>query len=411
MSTFANLPRYLVPAWLSTGEAGLKLRTWGETLDANVLRLREGVTRRFPGYAAAAGDDVALGLTGAMRAIPRGRSELAAHYAGRLRAWRGAAGHQIRGGAFGLIGQILEYFGRPVGSSVHTHDVNQTEYYETYAGVRHVYHDMAWQWGLMPFTWWSRFWVVLSAPTLFTETEEFGEDALWAGASDSIGIGGLSPDDANAMRALVHGAHPWRPAGTQPEWIVVALNPSYYDADEYYDTWSRDVAGTRTPVRRANCRYISYAPAHNNTYDGDTDVFSTVVPLPGATMICNGEPPSTPVGVSDLSGEGAAGGLWLAIDAGGEHFIWSTDLVTGTVHVAIAPVVDMASATPPLPGVFLRFATGVFVAGDQYEISATYVGDPGWFPDATVLPSDETYAGDPASFPLNSRLVDDGDPP
>ena len=308
--TFANLPQYLVPAWLSTGEAGAKLRTWGETIDANVARLRAGVTRRFPGYAADAADDAALRLAGVSRGIPRGRTETAAHYAGRLRAWRGPNGHQLRGGAYGLIGQVLEYFGRPAGAYVQTHDVSKNFYRETSAGARVALHAITWTWGTLVASEWSRFWVLAYMPTVFSAPPELGDAALWGGALGtpgySTGIVGLTPADVNALRRLVHGQLPWRPAGTQPEWLVVDFAGGGYDPDVYYDTWSRDDAGTRVAVRHDSCRYVSLDPEHNNTYAGDAEVWSSAVPLPSATMY-EGDPDGFPAAAVLPSGEAYAG--------------------------------------------------------------------------------------------------------
>jgi hypothetical protein len=313
-----------------------------------------------------------------------------------------------------LIGQVLEYFGRPAGAYVQTHDVSQNFYRETSAGWRIALPRITWTWGTLVASEWSRFWVLAYMPTVFGAPPEFGDAALWGGALGtpgySIGIVGLTPDDANALRRLLYCAHPWRPAGTQPEWLVVDFAGGGYDPDVYYDTWSRDDAGTRVAVRHDSCRYVSLDPEHNNTYAGDPDVWSTAVPLLGPLMVAADA--SYPYVTVELS-EGAPSAFFMDVVSGGSEFEWQADAVPDNYAQPIALTVDMLDADPPVAGLVLHFPTGTYSDWGTYDyvMSTTFEGRPACFSSSVTLPDGSVYAGDPSSFPSTAQLVDDGDAP
>lgn len=265
---FRTLVRWLVPAWFNRDDQAKVNQVQALMLDAHSQRLRDGITQRFPSYAG----DEALALIGSDRGIIRGRSETKARYAARLKAWRWPRGHRTRGSAFALLEQFSDYWsGLPVWSldasgNRHDRDVDGDESYS---------YGNSWTWDAV--SGWARFWLVLDATGLLMAQLDWGDADLWGGdwgVSDyTWGQQGATSDDVRAVRRLVTGKRPWRPAGTQPEWMIVSFDGTTPTPDATWEHWSQNVAGTQTATRSASYRYWSLAPAWNNTYAGDPTNF------------------------------------------------------------------------------------------------------------------------------------------
>jgi hypothetical protein len=279
---FRSSFKYLVPSWLSGGDGGKVLGSMMLLLDCYVQRAQSGLLARFPSYAGAS----ALDLIGADRGIPRGRSETAKHYAARLIGWRWPRGHRVRGNAYALLEQVSEYFG---GLADWTIDVRGNYYQRSADGSVETYTaGVPWNWDGVPVSpRWGRFWVgITPKPTVaITSSPSLGSSALWPGGyggGAAIGLVGLSPDDADAIRGLFTGAHPWKPAGVRPQWLIVDLDGTLQAPDGTWGRWSKNVAGVQVAARYTSWRYISlYAP--NLLYGGDSTNFPSSATLPDAT--------------------------------------------------------------------------------------------------------------------------------
>lgn len=276
----------------------------------------------------------ALALISADRLILRGRSETDAHYAERLAQWRtGHHSHRARGTAWALLDQIAEYVGGARCYSldphraVHVRGSTPADVAEpgglTFDRDAESYGEdfqPTFIWDVLdPTVHWSRFWVVLCAnPQLpwVTETPNFGDAALWGGAVGTpgycIGLSGWTPADTLAMRKLTRGRHEWRPAGTQPEWLIIQLtdweagNDVQTDGSGYHEHWSRNDAGTQVPTRSTDSRYISLSPAVNNAYAGNPESFCEDATMAGGGTYA-GDPASFPASVVLPSGSTYAG--------------------------------------------------------------------------------------------------------
>jgi hypothetical protein len=300
--TFEAAFRWLVPAWLLAFDGDAIMRTIARTLDENVARFREGLEARFPERAVAT--DGALAKLGKDRGIPRGRTEAAEHYAGRLVEWRYPRGHRVRGSAWALLAQVSEYWGS---IPCFTVDASGNRYARTGTGFEYVTHGTVWDWDAQPTSNWARFWVVIDGAGVFGATGAWPTFASTPGTT--IGQTGATVDDVAAMRRLMTGMA-WRPAGTQPEWILVALSALGIETfDETFDEtfgdefpapavtwerWSAIVGGVQEPVRSAAYRYWSLAPAHNNTYGGNDAQFCAASRMPDGTTYA-GDPTSFPL--------------------------------------------------------------------------------------------------------------------
>lgn len=277
---FRNTLLRIVPHWLSADEGGKVLHVLGLLVDASAERLRQGLDARFPSRTGPS----ALALIGQDRGIQRGRSETDAHYAARLKAWRYPRGHRVRGSAFALLEQISEYWGAIADWVI---DANGTRHDRSAAGVESYSYGNSWTWDSL--TGLARFWVCVDGSSAFLEHPDFGDANLFGG---SLGTGGAyvwgmtgwTYDDTRAMRRLLTG-RAWRPSGTQPEWLIVSLDGSEPAPDATWERWSKnsagagDQVGTQVAARSADFRYISLAPAHNNTYAGDERNFPASVTL------------------------------------------------------------------------------------------------------------------------------------
>lgn len=307
--TFVQLYKWLVPGWLLWGDGDGVLRSLSELVDENVQRSRDGMTRRFPSYAAAAGDDEALTKLGKARGIPRGRAEAAEHYAARLVEWRYPRGHRVRGSAFALLTQVSEYFG---GVQCWTVDANGTRHGRSAEGEDAVTYGQPWTWDDRPSSEWSRFWLVVDGSSFAA-----ARSALGVG---SIGQTGLTFDDVRAIRAMLEG-RAWRPAGTQGVWLVLSLDPllgpfvdtfdASFDASFGDDTfpvpnvtwqhWSRNDAGTQVAARDGAFRYLSLDPDYTSQYAGDATNFPAAMRMPTGAIYA-GDGTSIPAAVPMLRG-------------------------------------------------------------------------------------------------------------
>jgi hypothetical protein len=236
--------RHLVPGWLSEGDGGKVLHSLAIVKDMYMQRLRDGVQSRFPSRAGTS----ALRLLGEDRGIPRGRSETNAHYARRLIEWRYPKGHRVRGSALALLNQIFEYWGGLECWTIDSKGTSYTRYADSAGGGENKETGLAWNWNEQ---WapgnprWSRFWLGLDFymhPEMgVTEHEEIGSDTLWggtlAGADTTIGLNGITHEDVQAMRRLVRGKQPWKPAGTRAEYAIVLHGEDSVIPDGTWDDW------------------------------------------------------------------------------------------------------------------------------------------------------------------------------
>lgn len=295
---FREIVDYLIPAHFTEGEGGLKLLAFATLIDASVERVRLGLEARFPSRAG----DSALTLIGQDRGIPRGRTETAPHYAARLKRWRWPRGHRTRGTAYALLEQVSEYFG-----GVLTRNVTRRgrRYTRTAAGVESWASGAAWDWDDTPaLPNWGRFWVQVD-PTgteIKAQPDYFAEDS-----TGTLGLLGFSYEDAQAMRGLMKGDHPWKPAGVRGEWMIFVLD-DLIDVVAPSDVWERwsavSFGGSQYETRHAAWRYVSLSPDTNNRYSGDPLRFCTDVVIDGS--LYTGDTTSFPTGLSYGDGDPAS---------------------------------------------------------------------------------------------------------
>lgn len=232
-SNYRNLARFLVPSWLYSGDGEKVIHSLMLIVDAFAERARLGLEARFPSRAGAS----ALKLIGDDRGFIRGRAETAEHYAARLQSWRYPRGHRVRGSAFAALEQVSEYFG---GVLCWTIDVKGNRHERTAAGVEAFEYDYVWDWDgeVAPLR---RFWVVIDLIPqydLTSETQAIEDDEdgpIGEGAPECIGMDGIVPDDAVAIRRLFVGRGAWKPAGTRAEFAIFSLAEN--DPPEPDGTW------------------------------------------------------------------------------------------------------------------------------------------------------------------------------
>jgi hypothetical protein len=209
----------LVPPWLTSGDGELVLYSIGLMLDAFTERARQGLDARFPSRTGAS----ALALIGAERGIPRGRTELAEHYAARLTAWRNPRGHRARGSAYALLEQISEYWG----GALQCGTVNNRGRWHIRDAAGALTHGdfPAWSWDGDAASW-SRFWIILQ-PAPAVGIAPWGPllgawgNSLQPGNGHTLGQSGVTPEDVAAMRRLLVAPIAWKPAGTQTDYAVI----------------------------------------------------------------------------------------------------------------------------------------------------------------------------------------------
>lgn len=209
--SWRHLFRWCVPWWLSEGEGGAVLHSLALLKDATMMRARLALEARFPSRSPEDG----LSLLGQDRLIYRGRTETSEHYAGRLIQWR-SRGHRLRGTAYALLSQISEYYG-----GVQCRVVTaRGKVYERSAAT---YSTSPWAWDTG--IGWGRFWIVVTEPPTTRRWPKLL--GAWGGRVGPTGRGysvrysaGVLSEDGLAIRRLVFGGHPWRPAGVRPEWLI-----------------------------------------------------------------------------------------------------------------------------------------------------------------------------------------------
>lgn len=247
MARFSTAWPKFVPVWLHEGDGRAVLSVVNAFLDMTVERMRQALISRFPTMTG----DTGLSLIGKDRGIPRGRTEVAAHYAERLKRWRWPKGHRVRGNAFAALEQVSEFWG---GMLCQTRDDRGNTHTRTAAGVESWAQGDTWNWDNQSVdqggTKWSRFWVLLF-PNPDTEIREAPVGEL-QGAGHTLGQTEVTPDDIAAMRRLFLGKRQWKPAGTRAMFFVVDLSdasggPNEVDPDGSWGT----IAG-RVAAQQAN---------------------------------------------------------------------------------------------------------------------------------------------------------------
>jgi hypothetical protein len=259
---FREIADFLIPSWLTDGEGGLKVLTFTTLVDASIQRVQDGLDQRFPTRAG----DSGLALIGLDRGILRGRTELAAHYAERLKRWRWPRGHRTRGTAYALLEQVSEYWG---GARSRVFTVRGRVYERSINGEEswHQGNPIDWD-GSPPLPNWGRFWVMLGT----FETEITFQTDYFVTHASTIGLIGFTPEDADALRGLMRGAHPWKPAGVQPQWLMIGnIEDLSAIVDSTWAHWSKLSSGTQVNARSTSLRYIDLGD--NNRYSGNPAVF------------------------------------------------------------------------------------------------------------------------------------------
>jgi hypothetical protein len=330
-TTFASIYRYLVPSWIVGGDGAALLDAYASMLDGANARLRAGLMARFPTSAT----DESLALLGLDRGLRRGRSESADGYARRLIRWR--SGHLTRGGAFALLDQVLAYLGGD--AAAWTIDSHGTRY-DAPAGTV-TRGEVSYVNSGDPV-----FWVGIEPGTTITRAPEWGA-SLWGGSVDPgsaycIGLVGLSPDDTEAIRALMHPPHAWCPAGVYPEWVVVHLDGSLPSSrwrmisflTGAWASWSRDYSGSRITTRPLGWAMWSLDPERNNAYDGvwPEPAWSDEVPLAGYYCGTPGDGYSGSVGASSVPAETP---ILAALNAGGWWYEATVTVGAPTTYSAV----------------------------------------------------------------------------
>lgn len=239
----------LVPSWLSSGDGEKVLYTIGRLTDGFIERARQSLTARFPTYVGPDG----LALLGDERGIIKGRDENLAGYARRLRGWRGRQGHQVRGNPYAMLRQVWNYFG---GMKCQEVDNSGNVFTTLRDGTESATHGGSWSWD-EDTSWW-RFWLKL-VPAPDQGISGWGPlsgmpwgASLQPGRGLTIGQRGVSVGDCRTVRNLFRGDHPWKMAGTKPEWLVLVLGEDEAHApDGTWRYWTQD----GVPQRYAGWRY------------------------------------------------------------------------------------------------------------------------------------------------------------
>lgn len=293
----------LVPSWLSTGDGEKVLYSIGRLTDGFIERARASLTARFPSYSGPTG----LALIGKERGIVPGRTEDSAGYARRLIEWRGERGHLVRGSPFALLRQVWAYFG---GMRCQTIDYNGNVFEVARDGTETVVHGATWNWS--DDTRRPRFWVVIYPEPAdgFGAQPDFGDPALWGGALGTagytVGQTGATIGDSRMFRGLFDSEHPWNPAGTLPEWLIISLDGSPPVPDGTWGTWSFNTGAVQVESRNQSMRYWSLSPTINNTYTGDPTNFPISSGMLDSAST-SGDPDSFPAAASLPDGTTYAG--------------------------------------------------------------------------------------------------------
>lgn len=256
-----DLIRELSPAWLR--------RTWGErftyahglALDGVLEWAFQGVKARFPSKA----PEEALPLLGKDRGILRGFNEPAASYRRRLARWM--TDRRRTGTPFAMLEQVRAYF---TGASVGLRIVNDRGTWHTIDAAGAQFVDRLkgnWDWdGAFPLMARTRYWAIVTPMSSLWVTEGAwgAAGAVWG--DDGLGLGFTATlDQIASLRQLVCGNRGgWKPAGTLCPFIIVEFDAVFTPSDSppgvangKWKNWGIDVAGTYSPARNQECRYIS----------------------------------------------------------------------------------------------------------------------------------------------------------
>ncbi|HXG69982.1 MAG TPA: hypothetical protein VNJ04_05135 [Gemmatimonadaceae bacterium] len=252
-SNFRALWKYLVPAWLNTGDGELVGYTLMYQLDVSIERLRLGHLARFPqnGPNGETAPTDALAALGRDRGVIRGIEENDAGYAYRLTQWLVDA--RTRGTAFTLMRQLHAYLGTSAGVSFRIVDVRGNWYSRSAAGVEtSSLNTGTWNWE-GDLTKWSRFWVIIYPGTRWVAESTWGT-SLWGDTSGTWGST-AAQEHVASMRTIVAD---WKPAGTRGD-IILALDPATFSptAPEPDGNWGKWYYGANAPpYRLATGRYF-----------------------------------------------------------------------------------------------------------------------------------------------------------
>jgi hypothetical protein len=456
-ANFRTLFRFLVPAWLSRGEGGLLLHTVTTLIDVHQQRLLDGVRSRFPSRAGTS----ALASLSYDRGLTRGRDETDAHFAERLKAWRGRAGHLTRGNAFAFLRQLSEYWGALACWTVDTKGNKRARA----ADGTETASAISWTWDTVAAAQWGRFWVVLDAGATLEAQDDF---------ANTIGIASSTPYDWVAVRQLLASPFQWAPSGTLPQWLIVSLDGSAPTPDATWEYWG--VAGDGSivePARSDDYRYVALR-AELKDYAGEadraapavecsilgfaeadlddwTDTQITSVTAAGITTLTPSATPAVYHYISSpwtsfetdrfftfaVKAKRGAGSYNLQLtisDPVNPDPVVKFDLSSGTVESTSnggrgycdgVPDGDgyytcIFSYTGTISAVRIQVLDATFLpayAGDgstilvQEVLENLLAGNPESFPTTITMPDGSTYAGDSATFPATISLFDDGDIP
>lgn len=280
MSTFRTIFRSLTPGWMHNGEGELVLYSLARVKDAYLERVKQGLEARFPSRA----PNTALAKLSQDRGMPRGPTEPAEHFALRLIKWRHPRGHRGRGGAYALIDQVRGMFGDKAGWTI---DKRGNYFRIAEDGTETSAHGLTWGWLDEPaLPNWGKFWVALEVvgDATVRPWPDFGNPDLWGGdmcvPGTTIGMRGMTPQDLDAIRALFKGDHPWKPLGTQEQWIIIDFDGASPTVDATWKRWSKIDAGVQVASRHTGWRYIAM---RGNDYTSDGSEIADSFTLPDGT--------------------------------------------------------------------------------------------------------------------------------
>ena len=111
--------------------------------------------------------------------------------------------------------------------------------------------------------------------------------------------------DAIALRGFMRGRHPWRPAGTTGQWLIVSLDGSEPVPDATWARWGKLDGTDYVPARSDDHAYI-YLSATRELYPGDPAVFAETI-TPVALGPFDGDPTSFPATITLPDGASYAG--------------------------------------------------------------------------------------------------------
>lgn len=242
-----------IPGWLSDGEGGDLLFSFGMLFDETAEFGYHGVFARFPAY----GTDDSLSAIGRDRQIVRGFVETAASYELRLVRWLDS--HKLGGNPFELLDRLAGYFS---GFDVKMRVVNNAGnwYTRNADGTRSFVLSLQnWNWDGNTSAW-SRFWVIVYPSTtgLCADEGVWGIDADQWGDSEGTWGTSFSPEQVSTIREIIrHGKPPW----ARCEWIICAFddasfNPFAPEPDGTWGFWGKPLGGAQAEARLATARYF-----------------------------------------------------------------------------------------------------------------------------------------------------------